>query len=278
MKKTLYVILSYFLISIPSFPQASGSLFIIGGGERPDYLMQKFADLSGGTSKRIVIIPMASEDPLGTAEYQSDEFKKLGCSNVDYIICSHEQAGSDSILAKIDNAGGVFFSGGDQNNLTKILLNTKLLSKIKELYKNGSVIGGTSAGAAIMSKVMITGNELINKDTTQSFFSIIKGNVETAEGFGFIDNAIIDQHFAKRKRHNRLMSLVIENPELPGIGIDESTAVIVKNGEYEVFGESCAIVYDARGAKNIKTGKNGSLSADNIKMSIYVSGDKFNLK
>jgi len=92
-----------------------------------------------------------------------------------------------------------FFTGGDQVRLTKLFLGTKAISEIKKIYKVGGVVGGTSAGAAIMSKIMITGDELINKDTTSIFFTIQKGNVQTIEGFGFIDDAIVDQHLLSEK-------------------------------------------------------------------------------
>ena len=102
--------------------------------------------------------------------------------------------------------------------ITRVIVGTPLQKKLIEIYRAGAVIGGTSAGAAIMSKVMITGDELINKDSTNIFLAILKGNVQTIEGLGFLDQVIIDQHFVKRKRLNRLISVVLENPTLPGIG------------------------------------------------------------
>jgi cyanophycinase len=147
------------------------------------------------------------------------------------------------------------------------------------IYNSGGVISGTSAGAAVMSEVMITGNELINKDSTDAFISIQKSNVEVKQGFGFISSAIVDQHFIKRKRHNRLISLVIEKPGLLGIAIDEETSIVVNPDEtFEVLGESQVIVLDASDADNINTDKNGNLRADNLKMYLLISGDKFDLK
>jgi cyanophycinase len=140
------------------------------------------------------------------------------------------------------------------------------------------VIGGTSAGAAVMSSVMITGEELVNKDTINVFNMITKGNIKTAMGFGLLNNAIVDQHFIKRKRMNRLISLVLENPNLIGIGIDESTAIITDpSGNFEVLGESLVMVFDVKNAKEIKLDKNNHQAAKNIKLHLLKSGDRYSL-
>ncbi len=276
MKKFLLVFIIIFTAN--DFAHAQGSIFIIGGGKRPDYLMQKFVELTGGEKSKIVIFPMASSEPKETAEYQIEQFKKLGCENLDYIICDQNSADSDSNFQKMKNVKGIFFSGGDQNRLTEALLGTKLLERIKKIYENGGAIGGTSAGAAVMSKIMITGDELLNSDSSEAFSIIQKENIKTAEGFGFVDEIIVDQHFVKRKRHNRLISLVLENPQYVGIGIDESTALIVyPENNFEVLGETYVMVFDARAAREIKTGKNGIFGAQNIKTGIYISGDKFQI-
>ncbi|MCX8009997.1 MAG: cyanophycinase, partial [Ignavibacteria bacterium] len=187
-------------------------------------------------------------------------------------------ANDDSTLAKLNGAKGIYFGGGDQSLLTKALLGTKFLDKIKEIYKVGGVISGTSAGAAVMSKIMITGDELLNKDTTNPFNSIRKENIKTTEGFGFIESAIIDQHFVKRKRLNRLISVVLENPKLLGIGIDESTAIVVNpNNTFEVLGEASVLVFNASKSK-VRTDKHGNLSGDDINLKILINGDRFDLK
>lgn len=227
----------------------------------------------------MIVIPNASSERLETAQRQSKELKELGAASSDYIIFSKETADADSNLKKLENITGVFFSGGDQSNLTRDLLGTKLLERIYEIYNSGGVISGTSAGAAVMSEVMITGNELINPDSSNAFISIQKKNIETTKGFSFIKSAIIDQHFIKRKRHNRLISLIIENPELPGIAIDEETSIVVyPDHTFEVLGESQVLILDAGNAKNIRTDKNGNLRADDIKLHLLINGDRYNLK
>lgn len=280
MKKYLLFILLIVFVNEGCFAQSSkGHLVIIGGGKRHDYIMQKIVELAGGKDARMIVIPNASSEPLETAQRQSNELKEHGVASSDYLIFTKESADADSNLKKLEGVTGIFFSGGDQSNLTRDMLGTKLLDKIYEIYNNGGVISGTSAGAAVMSEVMITGNELINKDSNSAFNSIQKYNIEVKQGFGFIKSAIVDQHFIKRKRYNRLISLVVENPQLPGIAIDEATSIVVyPDDTFEVLGESQVLILDAGNAKNIGTDKNGNLRADNIKMHLLINGDKFNLK
>ena len=280
MKRILLASFIFILFSGSTvYPQGKGHLVIIGGGDKPSYTMQKIVDYAGGPASKIIIIPNASSDPIGSAEYNVEEFKNLGCTNVDYILFNRADADKDSLVNKLEGATGIFFSGGDQAFLTRDMLGTKLLEKVYEIYNNGGVISGTSAGAAVMSEVMITGNELINKDTTDIFISIQKNNVEVKEGFGFVKTAFIDQHFIKRKRLNRTISVVLENPDLLGIGIDESTSIIVNPDEtFEVLGENQVIVFDASDCSNIKLDKNGNLGAENLTMHILLSGDKFDIE
>ncbi len=130
-----------------------------------------------------------------------------------------------------------------------------------------------------MSEVMITGNELVNKDSTVSFVTIEKGNVEVKTGFGFLKNAIVDQHFLKRKRHNRTIAALIEHPNLFGIAIDESTGIIVYPDEtFEVLGSYQVLVYDPIDGNNIREDKNGNLGISDMKLHVLISGDKFDMK
>ena len=273
------LILFFFIILFTSsFPQPKGHLVIIGGGERTEKIMQKIVDLAGGIESKFIVIPNASSEPVETGKYHADEFRNLGCKNVSYLIADSLNVNDDKTIKKFDNVKCVFFSGGDQTRLTKYLLNSKLLKKIKDIYNNGGVISGTSAGAAVMSKIMITGDELLNKDSSVAYNTIMKGNIEHVEGFGFVQNAIIDQHFIKRKRNNRLLSLVLEFPEKLGIGIDESTAAIIyPDGTLEVLGESQVLIFDATHSKNIHVNEDNKLSASNIVLDVLSSGQKFDL-
>lgn len=224
---------------------ATGYLFIIGGGDRPDYLTQKLMDLAGEEEKHVLIVPFASSEQEMTGAFQKEQFMRLGAASCEVILCGKEDVDKQENIDKLSKANIVFFSGGDQNTLTEYLIGTELLSKIKALYKEGGVIGGTSAGAAVMSRVMITGKEKHESSDNPDFAQIVKDNIVTAEGFGFLNNVIVDQHFVYRKRQNRLFSVLLDNPGFRGIGIDESTAIIVKpNNTFEVAGESSVLVFE----------------------------------
>lgn len=257
--------------------QSKGHLVIVGGVQTKE-IVAKFVELAGGENARIIVIPNAGSNPVYWSEVQVKEFNELGAKS-DYLLFTKETADADSNLKKMDWANAVFFLGGDQSDLTRDMLGTRLLQKVFEIYYRGGVVGGSSAGAAVMSEVMITGNELLNKDSSSAFISIQKGNIETAKGFGFIKSAIIDQHFLKRKRHNRLITLMCEHPDLLGIAIDESTAIIVNSDEtFEVLGNNQVLVYDPTESENIRQDKRGNLGITDMKMHLLICGDKFDLK
>ncbi len=285
MKHTLFVVLALSALAASPSPCADdsqsprGHLIIIGGGERTDDIMGRFVALAGGPAQaRIIVLPMASSTPETTGTEQAAEFKSRGVANVEWINIRRADAGDAVIIGQLDKATGVFFSGGDQVFITRAILGTPVHRKLLELYQRGAVIGGTSAGAAIMSRVMITGEELLNRDSTSIFSSMQKGNVETIEGLGFLTNVIIDQHFVKRKRLNRLICVVLEHPELPGIGIDESTAIQVNpDGTAEVMGQGTVVVINGRAARDIHPDMHGNFSAKGILLRLIAPGETFRL-
>ena len=273
------LILFFLLLAFQLAARNKGHLVIIGGGDVPDAIRQKIIEFAGGERADMMVVPYASDDPQDSGTYNVDIFKKLGCGRIDWLVLDPNSVNSDEVLAKLKTTTGIYFSGGDQSRLTKLMLNTRVLARIREIYENGGVIGGTSAGAAIMSKIMITGNELINKDADNPFKTIQAGNVETVEGFGFIDRVIIDQHFIARRRQNRLISLQLANPELLCVGIDEATAIVVNpDGTFDVLGEGSVLVYDASHAKNIKLNQKGYYGVEKMITHILVAGDRFNIR
>ncbi|MFN0158021.1 MAG: cyanophycinase [Bacteroidota bacterium] len=256
----------------------AGHLLIIGGGTRTPEMMDRFITLADGRHRgKIIVLPMASSEAETTGMEQVEQFRAQGVKNVDYIILNREQASDPAAMKMFEGVTGVFLSGGDQSRLTAAIGGTPVHDWLKTLYRNGGTISGTSAGAAVMSKVMITGDEILNTDSSEAFVFMKKGNIKTTEGFGFLEDVIIDQHFVRRKRHNRLLSLVMENPRLLGVGIDEATCIVVTGDEFEVLGERTVVVYDASNAGNIRPDKNGNLSATNIVTHILLSGDKFHM-
>ncbi len=256
---------------------ASGYLVIVGGGNRTEEIMKKIIQLAG-ESPKVLIIPNASEEPEKTAQRLVEEFSSSGVNSIKVFLGGREKANDKKYIKQFADCNVVFFSGGDQNRLTKDLLNTKLLELVKLIYYKGGVISGTSAGAAVMSKIMITGDEYKNKDSTNPFSTIESVNVAVSEGFGFLEDVIIDQHFIKRKRLNRLISLVIENRDKLGIGIDESTAIVVyPDRTFEVIGESQVIVFDASKSTDLSENEKDKIGGSNILMHILLPKQKFDL-
>jgi cyanophycinase len=258
--------------------QTQGTLFIIGGGKRPDEMMKQFVKAAERfQTGKIVILPMASSAPEEVGAEQAAQLRDLGAKRVEFHVLTREQTEDPANTALLDGIGGVFFSGGVQSRLLHVLFGTPLHNKILEVYRKGAVIGGTSAGAAVMSEIMITGDEKREVPRGQEFATIEAGNILTLAGLGLIDKVIIDQHFVRRRRHNRLISLVVEIPELLGLGIDESTAVVVgPDHTFRVVGWGNVLVYDALGAdRDLRDPR--TISSHNMIMHILKPGDRFDL-
>ena len=258
-----------------------GTLLIVGGGPIPDAIVERFVALAGGAGRaRIVIFPMASEsEDAGVA--MAEHCRKLGAA-AERVVLTHAEADSESAARRLDGVTGIWFGGGDQSRLTAALLHTPVEAAIAERYRAGAVVGGTSAGAAVMTTPMITGDERKpggsrppEKDSTDAFMTIARENVVTADGFGLLPGVVIDQHHVRRRRNNRLLSVILENPSLVGIGIDESTALEVgPAGAWKVLGESVAVVYDARGAAITPKGSS-ALGAAGVRLSVLPAGSTY---
>ena len=273
MKKYLFFLV--FLAFNFTFSQNSkGKLFIIGGGSRPDFLVDRMIKEAGLKSgETVAIFPHASEEQDSSFYYAKQQFEKRNLKALDCAFKKDEKL-SPSKLDSLKTAKLIYIGGGDQVRFMEIInSNPEVKNLLKSAYQNGKMIAGTSAGAAVMSEVMITGNQLKYKDYENTFDNIEIKNVETKQGLGFIKTAVIDQHFVVRSRYNRLLSLIIENPTYKGIGIDEGTAILVNNGSAEVVGRAQVIVF-----KNHKQSKklNGDkLGAKGITLDIYLNREKF---
>ena len=259
---------------------ARGRLLIVGGGPIPDQIIDRFVELAGGRDQaRIAIFPQASSSPDAGVELSGD-FEKRG-ARAKRLLVTRPDADREDAAALLSGITGVWFGGGDQTKLTAVLAGTRLERAIHSLYEKGAVIGGTSAGAAVMSALMLTGDERYpggsrpSSDDSGASITIAQGNVVLEEGFGFLSGAIVDQHFVRRRRHNRLISAVLESPERLGVGIDESTAVEVDpEGCWTVRGESVAVVYDAR-LSEVSVAGDGRLEAAGIRMHVIPAGGAF---
>lgn len=255
-----------------------GKLFIIGGGDRSDDLMKQVLSVAELSKKDyIVVLPMSSEEPDSSFIFFKTQMVKLTSNPIVMLNFNKETAQNKVLTDSLQKAKLIFISGGDQVRFMNVVQNTPIKTAIQKAYENGSTISGTSAGAAVMSEKMITGNQKLQKEYSGTFDNIRYDNLETSEGLGLLKTAIIDQHFLKRNRYNRLLSALVEFPTLTGIGIDEATAIIVRNNQIEVAGESEVIV--VRNPKGILKAKHNNLiSIESLQMSIYTAGQKFNIK
>lgn len=253
MTRLVLLALCLVLAALPSAAQSRGTLYIVGGGPQPARLVQEFVDLAGGRGRaRIVVFAMASASGLESGEEKADQLRGLG-ADARNVWVTRAQAMTDSVARLLDGATGIWFGGGDQGRLADVLRGTPTERAIHARYAAGAVVGGTSAGAAVMSAVMLTGDERrpggARPDSTLAWGTIERDNVIVTDGFALLGDAIIDQHFMRRKRYGRLLSLVIERAPHLGAGIDESTALVVRpDGRWEVRGASSVIIFDARAA------------------------------
>ena len=273
MKKYLFFLV--FLAFNFTFSQnTKGKLFIIGGGSRPDFLVDRMIKEAGLKSgETVAIFPHASEEQDSSFYYAKQQFEKRNLKALDCAFKKDEKL-PPSKLDSLKTAKLIYIGGGDQVRFMEIInSNPEVKNLLKSAYQNGKMIAGTSAGAAVMSEVMITGNQLKYKDYENTFDNIEIKNVETKQGLGFIKTAVIDQHFVVRSRYNRLLSLIIENPTYKGIGIDEGTAILVKNGAAEVVGRAQVIVF--KNPKQSKKLNGDKLGAQGITLDIYLNGEKF---
>lgn len=220
------------------------TLLVIGGAEDrigTAVLLRRFVRLAGGRRARLVLIPTASsmQDEV-TAAYR-EAFGRLGVTRLDVVNpASRADAHDPDGVRALEAATGIFLTGGSQLRLSQFLPGTALGAAIHRAHAAGTVIGGTSAGASIMSTFMISMGE---EGTTPR-----QRASQLSAGLGLIDGVIIDQHFGQRNRYGRLMSVVASSPHLLGVGIDENTAIEVRDGRFTVLGSGVVHVLDARAA------------------------------
>jgi cyanophycinase len=232
-----------------------GHLLIVGGGRQPPELVARFVELAGGAGRaRIAVLPMASGEPEASGREKADELRALG-ADVFVLQLTREQAMTDSAARLLEGATGIWFTGGDQSRVTPVLRGSPVLDAIRARWRAGAVVGGTSAGAAVMPDSMLTGNQFrAGQDTAgyygDEFTDVARRTIQVAPGLGFLPGTIIDQHFIRRERHNRLLAVTLERPSLIGVGIDESTAIEVgPDGRWTVRGSGAVVIYDARRAR-----------------------------
>lgn len=217
---------------------ADTTLFLFGGGARPVGALQEFVKASGGDQGRFLVIPWASEDNEGAENIQKD-LAKLTRAKIDIISNNASQ-----VEKQISDATGIFFAGGDQVKAMEIMKSFSVKSLLQKRFADGVAFAGTSAGTAIMSQRMITG---------EGDFTVIDGKaVEVSEGLGLLPyEVIVDQHFVIRSRFNRLAGVVLSTKAL-GIGVDENNALVIYNNtSAKLFGETEALFFTPENAQKL---------------------------
>ncbi len=264
-------------LSLSTFGQAKGNLFIIGGGDRSPQLIETLISTAHLSAKDyIVILPMATSEPDTAYYYIRSELEKACHNTIGNLNFEKKDTANIAWLDSLKHAKLIYITGGDQGRFMNVVLHSPIQQAIKTAYNNGATIAGTSAGAAVMPVHMITGEHLLGDTTYYSTFKELRSNnIEIKEGLGLLTSAVVDQHFIVRSRYNRLLSALAKYPDLPCIGIDESTAIIVHGNNIKVAGDGQVILFTK--PKNLRTAQNGYIKFDDVQMSIFTDGDKFTL-
>lgn len=249
----------------------TGTLFIIGGGSRPDGMMQEMMRLANlDKADYGLVFTQTSAEPDTSYFYLAKQLRQF---TQQPLVMINDSVFGATLLDSIKEASLIYITGGDQGRfLTKVPETAQ--KAIAESYQNGALIGGTSAGAALMSELMITGDQNLESVYEPTYSWLQYGNGVYAKGLGLIDNVIIDQHFVARSRFNRLISALADTEYSFGVGIDESTALVVQPGYCAVSGENQVIVFHR---PEELTKNNNRIGLRNMRIDAYLQGDTFNL-
>jgi cyanophycinase len=210
---------------------------VLAGGDvqHPD-IVRRFLEHAGGSTARIIVIPTAQAADQFDDEYEGlERFRRAGATDVAILHTrSRTTADSEAFVQVLDDADGVWFSGGRQWRLADAYLGTRTEEALLRLLGRGGVVGGSSAGATILGSFLVRGDADGN--------ALMIG--DHRDGFGFLKRTAVDQHLLRRNRHFDLIEVVEAHPELLGVGIDEDTAIIVQGDTFEVVGSGYVAIYD----------------------------------
>jgi len=246
-----------------------GKLFIIGGGSRPESMIKDLISLAEIQAQdAICIIPWASAEPDTAYFYAKMGFEEAGHRET-LMLDSIEQAAQQLTNSKL-----IYITGGDQNRLMDVLKRHGLDQAILNAFDQGATIAGTSAGAAVMSAVMISGDQNKSPEYERTYSRIEAENAIYGRGLGLLESTIIDQHFVERSRYNRLITALHDYPGYGGIGVGESTAAVLNEHGLTVSGKGQVIVfYPLETWEKSETEK---ISAKGLTMDILEQGDTLN--
>lgn len=255
----------------------TGQLIIIGGGEDKSgecKVLREFVRRAGGREARIAVMTVATSLPGEVGLEYRDLFEKLGAKAVEIVDTERrEDASYSRNLEIIKDATGVFFTGGDQSRITEVLKDSEIDDLLHQKFTQGLVIGGTSAGAAMMPDIMIVEGE---SETNPRLDTVV-----LEPGMGFLPQVAIDQHFSQRGRLGRFVSALLQQPAVLGFGIDEDTAIAVNGDEIEVIGEGAVTIIDVANISHTNLRESlhdEALAICGAKLHILPDGYRFSLK
>ncbi|MGH9119952.1 MAG: cyanophycinase [Acidimicrobiales bacterium] len=224
-----------------------GTLFAIGGAEdklKRRAVLARFVEAAGGAEACIVVMPTASSLGPEIVQLYDGIFRAMGAGEVVGLRPeSRADADHEGAASTVAGASGVFMTGGNQLKLSAVLTGTRLGDAIHHAYAKGAAVGGTSAGASVLSEHMVAFGP--GGATPKQRMS------QLAAGLGLLPGCVVDQHFQQRNRYGRLLYLVGQSPSLLGVGVDEDTAAIVTGGRFmEVAGRGSVTIIDGHEARS----------------------------
>lgn len=261
---------------VPSTASHRGPIMAIGGAEDKlddKVILSTFAQLAGGPSARVAIMPTASSIEAAGERYKA-LFLGLGVRSAEVVyIADREDANDDETIEGLQDATGIFLTGGNQMRLSTIVGGTKAAALVRDRNDAGAVVAGTSAGASILSSHMVAFGA--SGETPKQRMA------QMVAGFGLVPELIIDQHFRQRDRIGRLLMFVASNPGLLGVGIDEDTAALISgNGILEVIGRNGVTIVDGTNIYSdiFQVKAHGSITISGAVLHILTAGRRFDLK
>lgn len=257
-------------------PVQRGAVMAIGGAEdklNDRIILSTFLQLSGGRNARIAIVPTASSIETAGERYKAI-FLEMGATSAEVLfIGNREDANGDAHIDSLEQATGIFLTGGNQMRLSALVGGTKVAQLVKQRHEQGVIVAGTSAGASILSSHMVAYGA--SGETPRLRMA------NMIAGFGLVPELIIDQHFRQRDRIGRLLSLVASNPGLLGVGIDEDTAALIDgNGTLEVVGRHSITIVDGQHMYSdvFQVKGHGGITVSGAVLHVLTPGRRFDLK
>ncbi|RTQ53666.1 cyanophycinase [Hymenobacter gummosus] len=261
----------------PARTLPQGTALALGGGDDDALLALLCELLPPGAGPVEVVSTAATQRAVKTGRNYVAALRELGCARA-YLLRVDERnpANRPAALRRLERAGAVFFTGGDQERITEFWLNTPALEVLcrRFMQEPGFIVAGTSAGAAVLPDSMIVAG--------YGARSLTKGGMHTAAGLHLLPQLIIDQHFAERGRFGRLAHAVLQHPAALGLGLGQETGVIIRGGrEAEVFGDGVVMVVDGTKLRNDNLGRIGRgepVAGENLRVHLLVAGQRLDLR